>query len=154
MLYKFLHTCSSKKLIFFSVIVMMIRKIAHRTFDKILAMMAMDWKKSSGSDFSARVTISKAILSHNFANLVFGIFSITITLYSVSVFTFDTNNLKEIDISTRPLILKMDFPFNSNTRFVYGLILAAQFFCTVLCGSAVVMLNTLLIVLVSKLKLF
>lgn len=116
--------------------------------------MAMDWKKSSGSDFSARVTISKAILSHNFANLVFGIFSITITLYSVSVFTFDTNNLKEIDISTRPLILKMDFPFNSNTRFVYGLILAAQFFCTVLCGSAVVMLNTLLIVLVSKLKLF
>ncbi|XP_071643537.1 odorant receptor 4-like isoform X2 [Temnothorax longispinosus] len=35
-----------------------------------------------------------------------------------------------------------------DTRFVYGLVLVIQFFCTVLYGSAAVMLNALLIVLV------
>lgn len=113
-------------------------------------MMAMDWKKNSSADFSARVRTNKAILSQNFAKTVFGIFSIAITLYTASVFTFDTSNLEETDISMRPLILKMDFPFNNNnTRFVYGLVLVTQFFCTVLCGCTVVMLNVLLVVLVS-----
>ncbi|XP_018301318.1 odorant receptor 67b-like [Mycetomoellerius zeteki] len=111
--------------------------------------MAMDWKKNSSADFSARVRTNKAILSQNFAKTVFGIFSIAITLYTASVFTFDTSNLEETDISMRPLILKMDFPFNNNnTRFVYGLVLVTQFFCTVLCGCTVVMLNVLLVVLV------
>ncbi|XP_071643529.1 odorant receptor 4-like isoform X1 [Temnothorax longispinosus] len=119
--------------------------LKQRTFVKILAMMAMDWKKISSDDFSTRVTISKAILSHNFTNFVFGTYSIAITLYCASIFM---SNLEATDISTRPLILKMDFPFNSDTRFVYGLVLVIQFFCTVLYGSAAVMLNALLIVLV------
>ncbi|XP_018364803.1 PREDICTED: odorant receptor 13a-like [Trachymyrmex cornetzi] len=110
--------------------------------------MAMDWKKNSGADFSTRVRTNKAVLSQNFAKTVFGIFSIAITLYTASVFTFDTSNLEETDLSMRPLILKMDFPFNSNTQFVYGLVLVTQFFCTVLCGCTVVTLNVLLVVLV------
>ncbi|XP_011872299.1 PREDICTED: uncharacterized protein LOC105564495 [Vollenhovia emeryi] len=116
-------------------------------------MMAADWKKNSSTDFNTRVTISKAILSHNFANFVFGIYSIARTLHSDSVFIFNTSNLDETDISMRPLILKMDFPFNGDTRFVYEWALVAQFFRTVLCGCAVVMLNALLIVLVSQIKL-
>lgn len=133
---------------------MVIRKIARRTFDKILAMMAMDWKKNSDADFSIRVTISKAILSHNFANFVFGFFSIAITLYISNIFIVDTSNFEETDISMRPLIIKMDFPFNSKTRFVYELALIGQVFCLVICGSAVVMINALLIVLVSEMNLF
>lgn len=116
--------------------------------------MAMDWKKTSDADCSTRVTISKAILSHNFANFIFGVFSIAITLYSASILTFDTSNLEETDISIRPLILQMDFPFNRDTRFVYGLILIGQIFCLVVCGCAAVMLNALLIILVSEKKLF
>jgi len=85
-------------------------------------MMAMDWKKNSAADFSTRVRTNKAILSQNFAKTVFGIFSIAITLYIASVFTFDMSNLEETDLSMRPLILKIDFPFNSNTQFVYGLL--------------------------------
>ncbi|KAL6254501.1 hypothetical protein P5V15_014554 [Pogonomyrmex californicus] len=123
-----------------------------RTFEKILAMMAMDWKKNSNADFNMRVIISKAVLSHNFSNFVFGAFSIAITLYSITVLTFDTNNIEKVDISMRPLILKMDFPFNNDTRFVYGLILILQFLCVVICGSAVVTVNTLLIILVLHLS--
>jgi len=144
MLYKFLHS-SSRKLILIFTIIVIIHKIARRTFkNKLLMRMATNWKINSGADFSTRVTMSKAVLSHNFVNLIFGVFSIAIRLYSASVFTFNTSNLKETDISMRPLISKMDFPFNSDIWFVYGLILIMQFFCTVLCSNTVVMLNALL----------
>lgn len=113
-------------------------------------MMATDWKKNSDAEFSTHVAISKAILSHNFTNFIFGIFAIAITLYSASIFPFDTSNLEETDVSIRPLILKMDFPFNTDTRFVYALILIGQIFCLVVCGYAAVMINVLLIILVSE----
>lgn len=132
----------------------MIHKIARRTFEKVLAMMATDWKKNSDADFSTRMTISKAVLSHNFANFVLGVFSIAITLYCASIFTFNTSNLEETDISMRPLILKMNFPFDIDTRFIYGLISLAQFCFMVFCGSAVVTLNALLIILVSEMEFF
>ncbi|XP_036141349.1 odorant receptor 4-like [Monomorium pharaonis] len=119
-----------------------------RTLDKILAMMAMDWKKSSNTDFSKRATIGKAILSHNISNLCFGSVVIAVIFYTVSVFTYNSFNLDETDISMRPLILKMDFPFSGDTRFVYEIILLSQGFCTVLTACGNVMLNTLLIVLV------
>lgn len=136
------------------IIIMIIHKIARRTFDKILTMMAMDWKNSSSTDFSTRVTINKAILSHNFVNFIFGSYSIAITLYSASIFNFKKSNLDETDISTRPLLLKMDFPFNGDVRFVYELVLVSQLFCTLLAGCTVVMLDALLIILVSEIKLF
>lgn len=145
--------CSFKKLTFLSAIVVMIHKIARRTFDKILAMMAMDWKKNSNVDFNIRATISKAILSHNVSNFCFSSVVIAVTLYNASVLTYNTFNLDEADISMRPLILRMDFPFNGDIRFVYELILVSQIFCTVLTACGNVMLNTLLIVLVSELKL-
>ncbi|XP_036141351.1 odorant receptor 13a isoform X2 [Monomorium pharaonis] len=122
--------------------------VNQRTFDKILAMMAMDWKKSNNTDFSTRAIIRKAILSHNISNLCFGSVIIVVTLYSASIFTYNSFNLDETDISMRPLILKMDFPFSGDTRFVYELILLSQILCTVLAGCGNVMLNTLLIVLV------
>lgn len=131
----------------------MIHKIVRRTFDKILTMMAMDWKKNSNADFSRRATISKAILSHNFSNFCFGTVFIVVIFYTGSVFAFNTFDLDKTDTSTRALILKMDFPFNTDTRFIYEFLLFSQIFCTLFGACCNIMVNTLLIVLVSKLKL-
>jgi NAD/NADP transhydrogenase beta subunit len=128
-------------------------KIARRTFNKILAMMATDWKENSSADFSRRATISKAILSHNFSNFCFGGVSIASIFYTGSVFAFNTLNIDKTDISMRPLILKMDFPFNTDIRFMYEFLLFLQILCTVFSACCNIMVNTLLIVLVSKLKL-
>jgi len=47
------------------------------------------------------------------------------------------------------LILEMDLPFDVNQRFVYELVIIAQFLYLLLCADANCLLNALLINLVS-----
>ncbi|XP_026823983.1 odorant receptor 13a isoform X2 [Ooceraea biroi] len=120
--------------------------INQRTFNKILAMMAIDWKKNSGIDFN--MIISNATLSHNFSNFVFSFHSIAVIVYSISVLTVSTSDYEGTDISMRPLILKMNFPFHSDTQLIYAIMLIAQFLYLLLCSIGVSTLNALLIVLI------
>lgn len=114
--------------------------------------MATDWKDNDCVDLDT--TLNNATLSHNFSNFVFGSHLIAAVLYSLSVLTVSTKNYEGVDISMRPLILKMTIPFRSDTQLMYGITLVIQFFYLVICTMGVSMLNVLLIVLVSKLKLF
>jgi hypothetical protein len=111
--------------------------------------MAIDWKKNSGTDFN--VTLNNAILSHNFSTSVLSFHTIAVIVYTISVLVSAGDHV-EIDISMRPLILKMSFPFHSDSSLIYGITLVAQFFYLLFCSIGVSMLNALLIVLVSQLK--
>jgi len=111
--------------------------------------MAVDWKKNSGTDFN--VTLNNAILSHNFSTLVLSFHTIAVIVYTISVLV-STGDHEETDISMRPLILKMSFPFRSDSPLIYGIMLVAQFLYLLFCSIGVSTLNTLLIALVSELK--
>lgn len=112
--------------------------------------MAMDWEKKGSTDFSVHVTINTATLSHNFCNFIIGFHMIIATIYSVIIVVFlNDQKVTASKITARPLILKMDLPFVSNTQFSYGLVLMAQFLYLLITSCALSSLNALLMVLVS-----
>jgi len=112
-------------------------------------MMAVDWKENSGTDFN--ITLNNATLSHNFSTLVLSFHTIAVIMYSISIF-ISAGDHEETDISVRPLILKMNFPFRSDSPLIYGIIIVAQFLYLLFCSIGVGTLNALLIILVSELK--
>jgi len=123
-------------------------KTVCRTFNKILTMMAIDWEKCSNTKFSMLATVCNAKLSQRFANMTVIFYSIAVIFFSSKIFIKDDG--KASNISTQLLILDMDLPFDVNQRFVYELVIIAQFFYLLLCADANCLLNALLINLVSN----
>lgn len=121
---------------------------ARRTLNKILTTVEMDWKGSL--DLDAYATTGNAYLSHRISNSIVSFQAISVVMYSVMVIIFgavdDDETTGEI---VRPLITKMDLPFDSSKRFVYESVMLTQFLHMLLCAIANGMLNALLIALVS-----
>jgi len=120
-----------------------------RTFNKILTMMAIDWEKCSSTKFSMLATVCNAKLSQRFANMTMILYSIAVIFVSSKIFIKHADDGKVSNVSRRLLILEMDLPFDVNQRFVYELVIIAQFLFLLLCADASCLLNALLINLVS-----
>jgi len=112
-------------------------------------MMAIDWEKRSTTKFSMLVTACNAKLSQRFANMMLILYSMSIIFNSSKIFIKHADDGKVSNISRRLLILEMDLPFDVNQRFVYELVIIAQFLFLLLCADATCLLNALLINLVS-----
>ncbi|XP_072750615.1 odorant receptor 4-like [Anoplolepis gracilipes] len=93
-----------------------------RTFNSILMMMANDWEKYSNSEFNM----------------------FTMTCHVVVKHTDD----KASNISTRPLVINMNLPFDFNRTYVYELTIIIQFIHVMLCTLLLGTLNSLLISLI------
>jgi len=127
-------------------------KTIRRTFDKILTLMAIDWKQCSDAEFMS-VTICNAKLSQRFANSTLIFYTMAVILFSSHIFVNRIDDDKAFNVSARPLILHMETPFNVNRKFIYESVVIAQFVHLFLCACAIGLLNALLINLVSPLLL-
>jgi len=111
--------------------------------------MAIDWEKCSNTKFSMLATMCNAKLSQRFANMTVILYSIAVIFFSSKILIKHADDGKASNVSTRLLILEMDLPFDINQRFVYELVIIAQFLYLLLCADANCLLNALLINLVS-----
>ena len=111
-------------------------------------MMAIDWEKCFNTKFSM-FAICNAKLSQRFVNMTVILYSTTVLLMSSKIFLKHADDNIASNISTRLFIIDMDLPFDANQRFVYELIIIAQFFFSLLCADANCLLNALLINLVN-----
>ncbi|XP_012526715.1 odorant receptor 85b [Monomorium pharaonis] len=119
-----------------------------RTFNRILMMMAIDWEKCSTTKFNMFATTYNAKLSQRFANMTVIFYSTAVILFSSNILIRLADDGKSSNVSTRLLILQMDLPFEINQRFVYELIIIAQFLHLIVCSDAIGLLNALLINLI------
>ncbi|EZA57542.1 ObirOr5-V13 [Ooceraea biroi] len=117
-----------------------------RTFKKILAMMAIDWDKCFRAEFDTFTTINHAKLSQRFSNTIVALFSIAAILYSTNIVRMGTDKTTNASIR-QPLILEMDLPFGDG-RFVYELVIIAQFLHLVICSCCIASVNALLVNLI------
>jgi len=111
--------------------------------------MAIDWEKRSNMKFSMLAMACNAKLSQRFANMTLIIYSMSIIFNSSKIFIKHADDGKVFNVSRRLLILEMDLPFDVNQKFVYELVIIAQFLFLLLCADANCLLNALLINLVS-----
>ncbi|EZA57540.1 ObirOr5-V11 [Ooceraea biroi] len=118
-----------------------------RTFKRLLVMMAIDWEKCFNEEVHIFATTNNVKLSQRFANMTVVLFSIAVILYSSNILHTGTDKTSNASI-TQPLILEMELPFHYNRRFVYELVIIAQFFHLWLCSCAIGLLNALLINLI------
>jgi len=126
-------------------IIITINNIAHRTLNRILATIVLDWKNID-MDFNAPA--SNATLSDYLSKFIVGFHAITATVYGAAVYIIDFINDEISEESTRTLIIKMDLPFNSDKRFVYEIVMFSQYLHLLLCSCLDGTLNALLIALV------
>lgn len=111
-------------------------------------MIATDWEKCSSTKFSMFAMMCNAKLSQRFANMTVVFYTTAVILYSSKIFIKHTDDVNASNVS-RSLVLDMDLPFDTNRRFVYELVIIAQFLHLLLCSDAIGLLNALLINLVS-----
>lgn len=126
-------------------------KIVRRTFNRILTMMAIDWEMCSNTKFNTFATYN-AKLSQRFANMTAILYLVAVVFFSSNILIKRTDYGTATNISRRLFILEMDFPFDTNRRYVFESVIIVQFFHLLLCSEAIALLNVLLMNLVSYAK--
>ncbi|XP_077261530.1 odorant receptor 4-like isoform X1 [Temnothorax americanus] len=119
-----------------------------RTFNKILTMMAIDWKKCTNSKFSMLTTKCNAKLSQRFTNITVILYLTNVTLFSSNIFIKNMDDVITSNVSTRSLIIDMDLPFDVNRKFVYESVIIVQFLHMLICANGMGLINALLINLI------
>lgn len=119
----------------------------HRTFDKILTMMAEDWNDCTKSDIEMHETVNKAKISHHITNVVMTFHIICPVLYGMNII------LANVDVTDQtvelPHIFKMEIPFNINTQCTYKIVLIVELMHLVICTVSLGVINVLVLILVS-----
>ncbi|KAL6254502.1 hypothetical protein P5V15_014555 [Pogonomyrmex californicus] len=121
-----------------------------RRFRSILTMIAADWKECAGDSFSMHTTTNMANLSYRVSNAIIGLHMAAVVTYSLGVILSNTagDNFNISTVPVRALILRMEFPFDSNSSPVHELVMIAQFFHLVTQACAIDVLNALIMTLV------
>lgn len=68
-------------------------------------------------------------LSHRFSNAIIGLYMVVVVTYSGGVLLFDieVDDFNSFASPYSALIIKMEFPFDSNTSPAYELVIVSQF---------------------------
>ncbi|XP_014480041.1 PREDICTED: odorant receptor 4-like [Dinoponera quadriceps] len=111
-------------------------------------MMAVDWEKCSSTEFNMFTMKCKAKLSQRLANLTMAFYSTAVIFYSSDVLVNRLDVSRTSNTTARPLILKMEIPFDSNKRFVYESLIIMQFLQLWSCSCTIGTINILLIILI------
>lgn len=117
-------------------------------------MIAADWKESAKDPFSMHMTMNMANLSYRVSNAIIGLHMAAVVTYSLGVILSNIEGDKFNTSATpvRALILRMEFPFDSNNSPVHELVIIAQFFHLITQACAIDVLNALVMTLVSPKK--
>lgn len=137
-----IHFCTYNRDFFYNCCV----TINNRTLNRILTMMAMDWKNT---DSNVPAVTSNVTLSNYISKFLISFHATAATMYSAIIFIIGFINDEISGEFTRPLIIKMDLPFDSNRWLVYEIVMFSQFLHLLLCACLDGTLNALLIALVS-----
>ncbi|EZA57539.1 ObirOr5-V10 [Ooceraea biroi] len=133
-------------LLFFKLIIFWTNQ---RKFRDILKTIAADWKDCASDPFSLHVTTSAANLSHRISNMIIGLHMAAVVTYSFGVLSSNgDDNFNASTVLDRALILRMDFPFDSNSSPIYEIVMVIQFFQLVTHACAIDVLNALIITLI------
>ncbi|XP_028044959.1 odorant receptor Or2 [Monomorium pharaonis] len=113
-------------------------------------MIAADWKESAKDPFSMHMTTNMANLSHRVSNAIIGLHMAAVVTYSLGVVLSNTeaDNFNMSTTPVRQLILRMEFPFDSNSSPVHEFVMIGQFFHLVTQACAIDVLNALIMTLV------
>lgn len=114
--------------------------------------MKEDWSNVNIYDKSASfIMASNADLSRRCSNVLISINATAAMCYSMANLLRRTDDFKEdLNISSRVLPIKMDFPFKVDASPLFELLAVIQVFHMVSIASLVAMMNCLIITLVSS----
>jgi len=116
-------------------------------------MIAADWEDCAGDPLSSYVTTSVANLSQRLSNIIIGFHMVAVVTYSFGALLSNGDNFNtSASVPVRVLILKMEFPFDSNSSPIYEIVSVTQIFHLLIQACAIDVLNALIITLVSRIK--
>ncbi|XP_016915037.1 odorant receptor 85b-like [Apis cerana] len=102
----------------------------YRTLHNILIVVFEDWNNRVLTHKKKQFMIDNTYLCSRISNFLFGIYSMTCILYSISTMLIsnDTNNTNnQLILNNKKLLLKMKFPFDFTIFPLYEFIIIAQF---------------------------
>ena len=111
--------------------------------------MSQDWINSS--KFNIDAMINKTKLAYRYSKLIMIVYAIAVFTYAGVFLEISRQNQdEEFNITSRQLLIKMDFPFTYYESPLYEYVFVLQFFQLFSNASAIAMLNALIIILVSR----
>ncbi|KAK1125374.1 hypothetical protein K0M31_005743 [Melipona bicolor] len=139
-----LSTALPYSLLFFKLISFWINR---RLFKNMLMKMSQDW--INFSKFNIDAMINKAKLAYRYSKLIMSVYAIAVFTYA-GVFLEITrqNQDDELNITSRQLLIKMDFPFAYYESPLYEYVFVLQFFQLLSNASAIATLDALIITLI------
>lgn len=113
-------------------------------------MMDADWRDYVARHYKSRIMTSRAHLARRASRLIVGLQVVAVIFYSGGVLAANASDPERIEPYARELILKMEFPFNISTEFIYMSVTIIQFYHLMLVGCGITIINSLLVTLVSQ----
>ncbi|KAK9298106.1 hypothetical protein QLX08_008431 [Tetragonisca angustula] len=139
-----LSTALPYSLLFFKLISFWINR---RLFKNMLMEMSQDWINSS--KFNIDAMINKTKLAYRYSKLIMIVYAIAVFTYAGVFLEISRQNQdEEFNITSRQLLIKMDFPFTYYESPLYEYVFVLQFFQLFSNASAIAMLNALIIILI------
>ncbi|XP_011694596.1 PREDICTED: odorant receptor 22c-like [Wasmannia auropunctata] len=118
-----------------------------RIFFDVSQMMSADWHDSSKRS-NSRIMTDAANLARRTSRWIVGMQIASATFYSAGVLAANANSPEKLEPYERELILKMGFPFNISTNFIYTVVQSVQFYHLFLVAWGITIINSLLVTLI------
>ncbi|XP_012061505.1 PREDICTED: odorant receptor 30a-like [Atta cephalotes] len=118
-----------------------------RIFFDVLQMMSEDWQVHTSNCYNSRIMTDMANVARRTSRWIVGMQIGSATFYSVGVLAANANSPEKLEPYARELILKMEFPFNISTDFIYATVQTVQFYHLFLVACGITIINSLLVTL-------
>lgn len=112
-------------------------------------MINADWKNRTSNYSTLPLMTKTADVARRTSRFIIGVQFFSVILYTIGVLAANAGSPEEIQPYERELILKMAFPFNISTDFIYTVVSVVQFYHLFLVGAGITIVNSLLVTLVS-----
>ncbi|XP_011065204.1 PREDICTED: odorant receptor 22c-like [Acromyrmex echinatior] len=119
-----------------------------RIFFDVLQMMSEDWQVHTSNCYNSRIMTDMANVARRTSRWIVGMQIGSATFYSVGVLAANANSPEKLEPYARELILKMEFPFNISTDFIYTTVQTVQFYHLFLVACGITIINSLLVTLI------
>ncbi|XP_018401480.1 PREDICTED: uncharacterized protein LOC108778726 [Cyphomyrmex costatus] len=119
-----------------------------RIFFDVLQMMSEDWQVHTSNPYNSRIMTNVANVARRTSRWIVGMQIGSATFYSVGVLAANANSPEKLEPYARELILKMEFPFNISTDFIYATVQTVQFYHLFLVACGITIINSLLVTLI------
>lgn len=111
--------------------------------------MSQDWINSS--KFNIAAMINKIKLAYRYSKLIMSIYAVAVFTYTGVFLEINRQNQGDkFNITSRQLLIKMDFPFAYYESPLYEYVFVLQFFQLLSNAFAIATLDALIIILVSR----